>query len=171
MNTRLLRGFLWGAVATVAMTMVHFGIWTVEGRLTINNMVTKMMPSNIITKMFGPGLPVSTHLLLAALIHLGYGAFWGALLFALVKRVTFWHGLAVGAFLYLGSHIFLAPLLGRELSGVGPLFSWFSIATHFTYGGTLGLLGSWQDRKAEVTRVQADKSGLQAGSPTPVASR
>src|SRR5579871_4068214 len=113
MNIRLARGFLWGVVATVAMTLVHLGIWAVEGRLTIHNMATQMMPSIIIARMFGDALPVSMHLVLAMLIHLGYGGFWGAMLFALTKRVTLWNGLAMGAFLYFGSHIFLSPLLAR----------------------------------------------------------
>ena len=164
MNKRLLQGFLWGLVATIAMTLVHFSIWTVEGRLTINNVVTKMMPSNIITRMFGSGLPVSTHLLLAALIHLGYGAFWGAILFALTKRVTFLKGIAMGAFLYLGAHIFLSPLLAGRPWARGSLLSWFSIATHFTYGATLGLLGNWQDRTARIAPLEAENPARQVGT-------
>ncbi|MGI0134195.1 MAG: hypothetical protein ACREBW_04475 [Candidatus Micrarchaeaceae archaeon] len=159
MNTRIARGFLWGMVATVAMTVTHLSIWTAEGQLTIHAMATHMMPAIIITKMFGPGLPVSTHLVLAAVIHLGYGGFWGAMLFALTPRVTFWKGVAVGAFLYLGSHIFMAPLLGGRIT----LFSWFSISTHFTYGAALGLLGGWQDRVTEATRVGMKKMEMQAG--------
>jgi hypothetical protein len=178
MNARIARGFLWGVVATVAMTLVHIGIWAVEGRLTIDAMATRMMPSIIIAKMFGPGLPTATHLMLAALIHLGYGAFWGAMLFALTKRVTFWKGVAMGAFLYLGAHIFLAPLLGRGAPVRGSLlgtlaswFSWFSIATHFTFGATLGLLGSWQDRTAETARAEMGKPKVQGDSSMPAASR
>ena len=177
MNTRILRGILWGVVATVAMTLVHITIWGVEGRLTIHAMATRMMPSIIIAKMFGPGLPVSTHLFLAALIHLGYGAFWGAILFALTKRVTFWKGVAMGAFLYLGAHIFLSPLLGQGAAAgslgamVASWFSWFSISTHFTYGASLGLLGGWQDRAVETARRKMEDVQLQAGSPRPAPSR
>jgi hypothetical protein len=176
-NNRIARGILWGVVATVAMTITHFTIWGVEGRLTIHAMATRMMPSVIIAKIFGPGLPVPTHLFLAALIHLGYGAFWGAMLFALTKRVTFWKGVAMGAFLYLGAHIFLAPLLsGRAAAGslgamVASWFSWFSISTHFTYGASLGLLGSWQDRTVEAVRQKAADSQLQDGAPRPATLR
>lgn len=171
MNLRIARGFLWGTVATVAMTLTHFSIWAVEGQLTIHNMVTRMMPSNIITKVFGSGLPVSTHLLLAALIHLGYGAFWGAILFGLTKQVTFLKGVAMGAFLYLGARIFLSPLLGSRPLAAGALLSWFSIATHFTYGATLGLLGAWRDRVAEVGQVATERAAPQIGSQRPVVSR
>ena len=177
MNTRILRGILWGIVATVAMTLVHITIWGVEGKLTIHAMATRMMPSVIIAKIFGPGLPVPTHLLLAALIHLGYGAFWGAMLFALTKRVTFWKGVAMGAFLYLGAHIFLAPLLGRAPAAkslgamVASWFSWFSISTHFTFGATLGLLGGWQDRAEETAQRKMNDAQVQAGSPQSAASR
>ena len=172
MNTRIARGFLWGVLATVAMTCVHFGIWAVEGRLTIHAMATQMMPAIIIARMFGPGLPVSTHLLLAAAIHLGYGGFWGAMLFALTRRVTFWKGLAMAAFLYLGAHIFLSPLLrGGVAAGSSPRgifaawFSWFSIATHFTYGASLGLLGAWSDRTVVTARLAPEKSEMRPASP------
>ena len=170
MNARIARGFLWGVVATVAMTLVHFGIWTVEGRLSVHAMATQMMPAIIITRMFGAALPVSTHLLLAAIIHLGYGGFWGAILFGLTKRVTFWKGIAMGAFLYLGAHIFLSPLLARGASAGGAphLLSWFSIATHFTYGASLGLLGAWSDRATDTARVALEKSGMRPASPKPV---
>jgi hypothetical protein len=175
MNSRIIRGFIWGVVATVAMTLMHISIWAVEGRLTIHAMATQMMPSTIIARMFGTGLPVPIHLLLAALIHLGYGGFWGAILFALARRVTVWNGLAMGAFLFLGGHIFLSPLLGRGAAGGGlriaSLLSWFSIATHSTYGVTLGLLGSWQDRTAEAGHGEMGNAGLPAGSPRPAASR
>lgn len=165
MNTRIARGILWGVVATVAMTITHVTIWGVEGRLTIHAMATRMMPSVIIAKIFGPGLPVPTHLFLAAMIHLGYGAFWGAMLFAITRRVTFWKGVAMGAFLYLGAHIFLAPLLhpgtARSLGAmVASWFSWFSISTHFTYGATLGLLGGWQDRTVDAAQRKAGDSQL-----------
>lgn len=175
MKTRIACGFLWGVVATVAMTLVHFGIWAVEGRLAIHNMATQMMPAIIISKMFGPALPVGTHLLLAAIIHLGYGGFWGAILFGLTKNVTVWKGLAMGAFLYLGSHIFLSPLLGRGAAAgsahsiVASWFSWFSIATHFTYGATLGLLGARSERAAG--RVEFVTSELPSASAEPAVSR
>jgi hypothetical protein len=74
------------------------------------------------------------------------GGFWGGILFALTPRVTVWKGLAMGAFLYLIMQVFLFPLLGRGLFGSAMAHRnvtliILSVATHFTYGATLGWLG------------------------------
>jgi hypothetical protein len=156
-TTRMGRGFVWGAVATVLMTCTHTAIWAIEGRLSVHAFETQAMPAMIITKMFGPGLPATTHLLMAMLLHIGYGGFCGAILFGLTPRVTFWKGVGTGAFLWLGAHLFLQPLLGRSIftSGSAQILSglWFSIATHFTYGASLGLLGAWSERATERSRL------------------
>jgi hypothetical protein len=161
-TTRMARGFLWGAIATVLMTCTHAAIWAIQGRLSVHAFETQAMPAVIITKMFGPGLPPPTHLLLAMLLHMGYGGFCGAILFGLTPRVTFWKGVSTGAILWLGAHLFLQPLLGRSIftSGSAQILAglWFSIATHFTYGASLGLLGAWSERAAE-------KSGATVPSP------
>ncbi len=150
-SARIWQGFLWGMAATVLMTTTHVVIWALTGRLTVVALATRTLPGIIIAKILGPALPTSTHLFLAALIHLGYGGFWGGILFALVPRVRFWHGVAVGAFLYLGLEIFLYPVLGRGVfASAAPdraFAIFFSMATHFTYGGTLGLFGWLADRK------------------------
>jgi hypothetical protein len=164
-TTRIARGFLWGALATVLMTCTHTAIWAVQGRLSVQAFETQAMPAIIITKMFGTGLPASTHLLLAMLLHMGCGGFWGAMLFALTPRVTLWKGVGMGAFLWVGAHLFLQPLLGRSMftSGSGQILSrlWFSIATHFTYGASLGLLGAWSERTARKSEVAVPSPGKQ----------
>ena len=175
MNTaRMARGSLWGAVATVLMTCTHTAIWAVQGRLTVHAFETQAMPAMIITKMFGSGLPASTHLLLAMLLHIGYGGFWGAILFALTPRITFWKGVGTGAFLWLGAHLFLLPLLGRSIfmSGGAQILAglWFSIATHFTYGASLGLLGAWSEHAAEKNRVTVPSPEMGPNPGKPAAS-
>jgi len=131
--------------ATVAMTIVHIVIWAITGRLSVVALASKTLPGVMIARMFGPGLSTSAHLLLAVVIHLGYGGFWGGMLFALTPRVTIWKGLAMGALLYLGLELFLFPILGRGVfASAAPdrtFAIFFSIATHFTYGATLGWLG------------------------------
>jgi hypothetical protein len=139
-------------VATVAMTLTHMIIWAIAGRLTVVALTTKAMPSIIISRLLGP-LPTGVHLLLALAIHLGYGGFWGAILFRLTPRVTVWKGIGLGAFLYLGAHIFLSPLLGNGgiLASGEPHRAFlllFSVATHLTYGITLGWLGWMGDRRS-----------------------
>jgi hypothetical protein len=168
---RMARGFLWGAVATVLMTCTHAAIWAVQGRLTVHGFETQAMPAVIITKMFGPSLPPVTHLLLAMLLHMGYGGFWGAILFALTARVTFWKGVATGAFLWFGAHLFLQPLLGRSMftSGSAQILAglWFSIATHFTYGASLGLLGVRSERATEKSGVAVPSSDMRPNPANP----
>lgn len=152
MRPRIWWGILWGLVATVAMTTTHVVIWAVTGRLSVHALATKALPSIIVTRLLGP-LPISLHLFLAVLAHLGYGCFWAALLFALTPRVTVWKGLGLAAFLYLGAHVFLTPImgLGGILASGSPDRAFvllFSVATHATYGITLGLLGWMGDRRA-----------------------
>lgn len=171
---RMARGFLWGAVATVLMTCTHAAIWAVQGRLTVHGFETQAMPAVIITKMFGPGLPAATHLLLAMLLHMGYGGFCGAILFGLTSRVTFWKGVGTGAILWLGAHLFLQPLLGRSMftSGSAQILAglWFSIATHFTYGASLGLLGAWSEHAAEKSGVAVPSPEMRPNPANPAAS-
>ncbi len=147
MSARIVRGFVCGVLATVAMTIVHLSIWTVTGRLTAVAVTSKMLPEIIITRILGPGLPLSMHVLLAAVIHFGYGGFWGAVLFALTPRVTVWKGIAMGAFLYLLMQAILFPILGRGFFGSAApgrdaVLVFLSVATHFTYGAALGWFGA-----------------------------
>lgn len=146
MSVRILRGFVWGVLATVAMTIVHLTIWTVTGRLTVVAVTSKMLPEIIVTKILGSGLPLFPRLLLAAVAHFGYGGFWGAVLLALTPRVTLWKGIAMGAFLYLFMQVVLFPAMGRGFFGAAApgrdaVLVFLSIATHLTYGTTLGWLG------------------------------
>lgn len=163
MNSRMARGFFWGMVATVLMTSMHILIRAITGRLTVMALATRTMPAMIITKMFGPGLSTSVHLLLAMAIHLGYGGLWGAILFALTPRVTVWKGLALGAFLYIGAQVFLLPLLGRGMFGAGSpdrwFGIWFSIATHSTFGASLGWFGSLKEFSPEAEHEPAHAAG------------
>ncbi|HWF12875.1 MAG TPA: hypothetical protein VG272_04000 [Candidatus Acidoferrales bacterium] len=163
MNNRIMRGFFWGMVATILMTTMHILIWAVTGRLTVMALATRTMPAMIIAKMFGTGLSTPVHLLLAMAIHLGYGGLWGAILFALTPRVTIWKGLAMGAFLYVGAQVFLLPLLGRGMFGAGSpdrMFGiWFSIATHSTFGASLGWFGSLKEYSAGTGQKPAPAPG------------
>lgn len=146
LKVRMLQGFFCGVLATVAMTIVHLSIWTVTGRLSVVAVTSKMLPEIIVAKILGPRLPTFLHVLLAAVAHFGYGGFWGAVLFALTPRVTIWKGIAMGAFLYVVMQSVLFPAMGRGFfGGATPgrdaVLAFLSIATHLTYGTTLGWLG------------------------------
>ncbi len=143
MNPRIWQGFVWGVVATIAMTVVHIFALVIIPRLMGVTAIPMPMPEVIVLKIFGPGLPTAILLLLAVVFHLGYGGFWGAFLFASIPRVTVAKGVVLGAFLYLILLLFLRPLLGQGAFGTPvPLrLALGSAATHFTYGATLGWFG------------------------------
>jgi hypothetical protein len=173
-TTRMARGFLWGAIATVLMTCTHIAIWTVQARLSVHAFEVQAMPAMIVTKMFGPNLTSFTHLLLATLLHLGYGGFCGAILFGLTPRVTFWKGVGTGAILWLGAQFFLLPLLGRSIfmnaSAQVLAGLWFSITTHFVYGASLGLFGAWSERASEKSGVTVSSPEMRSNPVNPAAS-
>ena len=146
---RIWQGFLWGVAATVAMTIAHVLIWALTGRLTVVPLATRTLPGSIIAKILGPALSTSAHPFLAALIHVVYGGFWGGVLFALVPRVKFWHGAGVGAFnLSAWESFCIRFFAGAEPGRLFAIF--FPMATHFTYGATLGFLGWLAGRQESV---------------------
>lgn len=77
----------------------------------------------------------------AIITHFGYGAFWGGLLFRLVKAEGgVWQGLGWGVFLWLIMQLIVLPLLGWGVFGTAVTVK-IAVATlvlHLIYGGTLG---------------------------------
>lgn len=147
MNNRIQRGFLWGVGATVAMTLMHIAILAVTAHLTVEAVTVRMLPEVIVARVLGSGLAIPVRVPLAALIHFGYGGFWGAVLSAMTPRITVWKGIAMGAFLYLIMQVMLLPLLGRGIFGSaiphrGAASFIPSVLTHLTYGVTLGWFGA-----------------------------
>lgn len=77
----------------------------------------------------------------AIITHFGYGAFWGAVLFESVKqRGQTWHGLGLGAALWLIMDLGVVPLLGWGAFGsaITPKIAVATLALHLVYGGVLG---------------------------------
>ena len=114
----------------------------------------KPIPAALMEHVFGSGLPKPAHMLLAAASHLAYGGVWAMILAALTRRVTFWKGVGLGAFLWLLMGVAVLPLLGWGLFGVGetPKIAVATLVLHLIYGGTLGGLMSWRERKATTPR-------------------
>ena len=135
--SRFWRGALWGAVATVAMSVPM-----ILGVVTGVAPMPKPIPAAIVGKLTGGGLPMPAVMSTAAILHLGYGAFWGGVLAAVSERVTVWRGLALGAALWLLMQVVVLPFLGWGLFGVGqtPKIALATLLLHLVYGLTLGLL-------------------------------
>ena len=131
-------------MATMAMSVVHIMILVIVPRITGVPAMPKPIPAVLVGKIFGPALPQPIFILLAAGIHLAYGGFWGGVLFALTQRVTVWKGIALGLSLWLLMQVVLLPFLGWGVFGsaIPQKIAGASMATHLTYGATLGWLGS-----------------------------
>jgi hypothetical protein len=87
MNKRLVIGFGWGVVATIAMSIVMI-IGTKAGIAPM----PKPIPATIVVTLLGIRLPKPLIMLLAVTSHLLYGGVFGAILAALTRPVTVWKG-------------------------------------------------------------------------------
>lgn len=135
--TRFWKGALWGVVATLVMSALM-----ILGLVTGMAPMPEPIPAAIIGKITGGGLPKPALMATAALLHLGYGAFWAGLLAAATERVTVWRGLALGVALWLLMQVIVLPFLGWGLFGAGvtPKIALATLVLHLVYGGTFGAL-------------------------------
>ena len=138
--TRFWKGALWGAVATVAMSVLM-----ILAAVTGVSPMPKPIPAAIVGKLTGGELPKPMLMATAAILHLGYGAFWGGVLAAASERITVWRGLVLGVGLWLLMQIIVLPFLGWGLFGVGqtPKIALATLILHLVYGVTLGAALQW----------------------------
>lgn len=134
---RFWNGAMWGAVATVAMSVLM-----ILGMATGLAPMPKPIPAALVGKLTGGALPQPALMATAVVLHLGYGAFWGGVLSAVTDRVTLWHGFALGVGLWLIMQMAVLPFLGWGLFGVTqtPRIALATLVLHLAYGGTFGLL-------------------------------
>lgn len=137
---RLAAGFGWGAVATLAMSVLM-----VIGVATGVSPMPSPIPEAIASKVLG-GAPQPLILLLAVSSHLAYGGLWGSVLAVLTRPVTIWKGIGLGVLLWLLMQVAVLPFLGWGLFGAGvtPKIAGATLILHLIYGATLGWL---MDRK------------------------
>lgn len=134
---RFLSGFGWGVVATIAMSALM-----IVGVLTGMSPMPKPIPAAIVGNLTGGGLPQPATMALAIILHLGYGGFWGGALAAVTRRVTIWHGVALGVALWLIMQVVVLPFLGWGLFGSSqtPKIAVATLVLHLVYGATYGWL-------------------------------
>lgn len=134
---RLARGFGWGVVATLAMSVLM-----ILGTATGVSPVPAPIPAAIVSGVLGTGLPMPLMVLLAAASHLVYGGFWGAVITALTRPVTIWKGLGLGVSLWLVMQVAVFPFLGWGPFGaaVTPQIAVATLVVHLVYGAILGVL-------------------------------
>lgn len=129
------KGILYGLLGTLLMSVVML-----IGMRTGISPIPEPIPLAIAGGLLGS---VAKPILMgfAVITHFGYGAFWGGVLFYLVKdRGNVWHGLGMGIFLWLIMEFIVLPLLGWGFFGtaVTPKIAVATLVLHLIYGGTLG---------------------------------
>lgn len=134
---RLRRGFGWGVVATLAMS-----IPMIIGMLTGVAPMPQPIPVAIVGTVLGGALPQPALMAFGGLSHLLYGGFWGAVLAAVAKPATVGKGLLLGLGLWLIMQVVFLPFLGWGLFGTGitPAIAVATLVLHLIYGATLGWL-------------------------------
>lgn len=133
-SRRLLVGAGWGAVATVAMSVVMLA-----GVATGVSPMPKPIPVALVARTLGIA-PGPALIVLAVVAHLAYGTVAGAVLAGLAGRVAVWHGLVFGGVLWVAMGLVWLPFLGWGPFGTGltPKIAVATLVLHVVYGLTLG---------------------------------
>jgi hypothetical protein len=94
----------------------------------------------VITTAFGKGLPETLLMALTVVSVLFYGGFGGAVLAGLTRPVKVWHGMSMGAFLWLLMGLMVLPFVGWGFFGLAitPMIAVNALLFHVIYGITLG---------------------------------
>lgn len=133
---RMAAGAGWGALATVAMSVVMLAA-TATGL----SPMPAPIPAALVSHTLGD-LPQPGTVALAATSHLAYGALAGAVLAGLARRGTVGIGAAYGAVLWALMGLVWLPYVGWGLFGTAltPRIAVATLILHLIYGIVLGLL-------------------------------
>lgn len=135
----LKRGFLYGLLATLGMTVLMLiGVGT--GLSPMPSPVPVALAHWMLGDLSRLALMVA-----GMTAHFLYGGIAGAVLFALLPgRVQVWWGLGFGVLLWLGMQLVFLPLLGWGLFGsaVTPKIAVATGVLHLVYGAILGWGGA-----------------------------
>ena len=82
-NKRILKGFVWGVIATVGMSLIM-----IFGKLSGLSPMPKPIPVAIVVRVFGE-LPKPAVMTLAIILHLVYGGFWAGVLGGVKREIYF----------------------------------------------------------------------------------
>lgn len=133
-TSRIARGFGWGIVATLAMSVLMV-IGFTTGMAPMPKPIPKALVGSVLS-----GLPQPVFMAVAIGVHLTYGGVWGAVLAAAMRPVTVVKGLGYGVLLWVLMGVAALPYLGWGLFGAGvtPKIAVVTLILHLIYGGTLG---------------------------------
>jgi hypothetical protein len=134
LRNRTARGFGYGVLATLAMSVIM-----VVGVTTGFSPMPRPIPEAIAGSIAG-GAPKPLVMALAVVLHLGYGGIFGALLARFAPPVTLAKGIGLGIALWVLMGSVVLPLLGWGLFGtaITPKVAVATLLLHLVYGGVLG---------------------------------
>lgn len=135
MDGQLVRGFAWGIVATVAMSLVMLAT-VVTGLSPLPEPIPKALVTTVLGLSGMPLVPIA-----AAGAHLLYGGVFGGLLAGASDRISALHGVALGLGLWVVALLAVFPVLGWGIAGssLGPRPAVATLVLHLVYGAVLGL--------------------------------
>lgn len=135
MTRRIRRGFGYGVVATIVMSIPML-LATVSGL----SPMPEPVPKAIVGQLVGSGVPKPAMMALAIGLHLGYGGVFGAVLARSVSRVTLGRGLALGIALWVLMQVAILPWIGWGPFGTAhtPRIAVATLVLHLVYGSVLG---------------------------------
>lgn len=133
-TSRTARGFGWGIVATLAMSVLMV-IGLTTGMAPMPKPIPKALVGTVLS-----GLPTPVFMAVAIGAHLTYGGVWGAVLAAATRPVTTAKGLGYSVLLWILMGVVFLPYLGWGFFGtaVTPAIAVATLVLHLIYGGTLG---------------------------------
>ncbi|MCH8306241.1 MAG: hypothetical protein IIB94_14070 [Candidatus Marinimicrobia bacterium] len=128
------KGFIWGLLATLAMTVVML-----LGMISKLSPMPAPIPIALAKWAFGD-LPKPALMGLGMIAHFLYGGIAGLVFTLVIKnRVNIWKGLGWGILLWLGMQLIFLPLLGWGVFGIviSPKIAVATLMLHLIYGITL----------------------------------
>jgi hypothetical protein len=133
-ESRLIRGFVYGIVATIAMSVLMV-IATVSGVSPIPEPIPKAI---VVTVVGGASKPVVMALAIGS--HLVYGGVFGAFLARAARPVTLANGIGLGVALWVLMQVAFLPFLGWGVFGtaITPKIAVATLVLHLVYGAVLG---------------------------------
>ena len=134
MDENIKRGFLYGLLATLGMTIIML-----LGTFSKLSPMPAPIPVALVHKLIG-NLPKPALMGLGMLFHFLYGGIAGAVFAKIVKNKNILMGFGWGVILWIIMQIIVLPLLGWGVFGssITPKIAIATLALHLIYGGILG---------------------------------
>ncbi|MCF7803932.1 MAG: hypothetical protein K9N46_01350 [Candidatus Marinimicrobia bacterium] len=136
MNTSIKDGFIYGLLATLAMTVIML--------LSVATKISPMpapIPVALVKTLLG-AMPKPALMALGMIAHFIYGGIAGSIFAWLFSNRTLGVGFLWGAILWLIMQVVFLPILGWGIFGsnITPKIAVATLILHLIYGGTIGWL-------------------------------